>query len=184
MAASSSSTAAWEQPGGAPWEAPDYGEASSDEEEDPNKNPRAAANMFLDMVVELYLESKLSAKQLCEMCWWASRAGMAGELVQEYALRPGQKGTGNYQRHLDNALGLNREEREFHILACPGHPRSEAFGRRQMKLPFRPPHELFEDMLAEEPGTLLQLQEQVEAGQQPPAYHDHPVVRGAAEGEA
>eukprot|EP00969_Alexandrium_andersonii_P173313 7661245-Alexandrium_andersonii.AAC.1 len=55
-----------------PWEAEGYG--SSDEES--MRPEEVAAHHFLDILMELYLQSKVSARNMCEMCFWAEKAGM------------------------------------------------------------------------------------------------------------
>eukprot|EP00969_Alexandrium_andersonii_P244702 10812729-Alexandrium_andersonii.AAC.1 len=80
------------------WEDPGYSDSSF--EQDPERHPEAAALQFLDELVGLYLESRVSARHFCELCYWAKKAGMAGSPVGECAVRPGQSG-GKYQRHLD-----------------------------------------------------------------------------------
>eukprot|EP00969_Alexandrium_andersonii_P313222 13838924-Alexandrium_andersonii.AAC.1 len=135
---------------------------------------------MVDIIVSLYLESKASAKQLCELCFWAAKAGAAGALVQDYALKPGQS-SGNYQRHVDLVMGWNRDLRDYYTVTCPGRPRSEAFGRHSMQVPFLPPHELLDAELEEDPSLLDRLEDCLET--LPPVYHDNPVVRSAAPDE-
>eukprot|EP00969_Alexandrium_andersonii_P208806 9222059-Alexandrium_andersonii.AAC.1 len=158
------------------WEDVGYSDSSMDE--DPERNPEAAATLFLDELVGLYLESRISAQHLCTLCWWARKAGMVGSLVEEYAVRPGQSG-GNYQRHLDRVMGFDAVQNQMYPVACPVHPRGQAFGRKVEDIPFRPPHELLHDELVEDGSVLLKLQEQIDSGALPPANDAHPVVREA-----
>eukprot|EP00969_Alexandrium_andersonii_P147349 6515720-Alexandrium_andersonii.AAC.1 len=74
-----------------PWERADYGPVDDDDEVDmnPEKNPVAAGAKLADMLLEMYLASKISAQALCELCWYASKAGVRGS-VELYASKPGQ----------------------------------------------------------------------------------------------
>eukprot|EP00969_Alexandrium_andersonii_P136116 6022185-Alexandrium_andersonii.AAC.1 len=98
------------------WEDVGYSDSSADQ--DPERHPEAAATQFLDELVGLYLESRLSARNFCVLCWWAHKAGMAGSLVGEYAMRPGQS-SGNYQRHLDRTMGFDAVQNQMFPLSCP-----------------------------------------------------------------
>eukprot|EP00969_Alexandrium_andersonii_P177860 7864217-Alexandrium_andersonii.AAC.1 len=97
MASSSSSAAPWEDRAH-PWEDPDYN-ADPDSDIEPLDEKELATQAFLDDVIDLYLQSKISAKNVCELCWHANKGGVGG-MVAEYAAKPGQS-SGNYQRHLD-----------------------------------------------------------------------------------
>eukprot|EP00969_Alexandrium_andersonii_P152358 6737900-Alexandrium_andersonii.AAC.1 len=99
-----SASAAWEAPPDAPvWEQEDYvgDDDASDAPPDPNVDPDAASTEFLDVLIGLYLESKVSARHVCTLFWWAKKAGAKGQLLGEYALRPDQTGSGNWQRHVE-----------------------------------------------------------------------------------
>eukprot|EP00969_Alexandrium_andersonii_P289345 12789634-Alexandrium_andersonii.AAC.1 len=155
-------------PSAHPWERDDYGD-TSEEELDPKEE---AARELVNILAELYLESKIGARHLCEACYWAARAGVSGGMVEDYAVKPGQS-SGNYQRHVSKAMGFDREERGHYIVATPGCPRGEAFGRHQLELPFRPPHELLQAELEADDSSFWRLQESLHAGRQPPAYLEH-----------
>ena len=92
---------------------------SSGPEDDPEHNPIPASREFLAELVDLYLVSSISAKTLCVLCYWAQKAGMQGDLVEEYAMKPGCS-TGNYQKHLDKKMGFNTAKSKFHSLKIPG----------------------------------------------------------------
>eukprot|EP00969_Alexandrium_andersonii_P236515 10441333-Alexandrium_andersonii.AAC.1 len=85
---------------------------------------------FMNVLLGLYLGSKISAKNMCELCHYAAKAGIAGD-VARYGFKPNVANTGNYQRHLDRVLGFDQAER-FYQMEVPGHPRDEAFGRHTM----------------------------------------------------
>eukprot|EP00969_Alexandrium_andersonii_P206670 9130529-Alexandrium_andersonii.AAC.1 len=149
MAASSS--ASWEGGVGHTWEQPGYGDSDSDDDPDPMRDPVAAADEFMRILLDLFFESRVSARHVCEMCFWAEKAGMAGA-VRDYAQKPGSSNSGNYQRHLDRVLGFDEERRDAYQLSCPGHPRGQAMGRQSMSIPMRPPHELLQAELEQDPS--------------------------------
>lgn len=162
----------------APWDDPDYNpEPDSDADPDPHNDPEAAANEFVDMLVELYLSSKLSARTLSVLCYWAQKAGMPG-LVSQYAMRPDIPHSGNYQKHLDRALGFDVEKTKLYTVAAPGYPRGE-LGRGTIDLPMRPPHELIEEEFERDPALPVKLQEMCDGGGLPPAYWEHPLLKAS-----
>ena len=89
------------------WEAAGYDAASDSDAIDnmTNTEPQVAAARFLDALVELHLTSAMSAQPFAVLCFWAARSGMPG-LVKDYGMKPGCRG-GNYQRHLDKAMGFD-----------------------------------------------------------------------------
>eukprot|EP00969_Alexandrium_andersonii_P353329 15439630-Alexandrium_andersonii.AAC.1 len=111
MAASSSASAPSHS-----WEAPGYDAGTDSEEEwpDPMKDPEAAAGEFIKHLEGLYLASKISARDFCELCFWAEKAGVRGP-VPQYSFKPGSQNTGNYQRHLDLAMGFTKEMKEAYV---------------------------------------------------------------------
>lgn len=80
---------AWEQPGY------ERDSDSPESEADPMTDPTVAAHEFVSVLMELYLTSVISAKTLCVLCFWCSRAGLRGE-VEQLAHKPGVS-TGSYQ---------------------------------------------------------------------------------------
>ena len=76
-------------------------------------------------------------------------------MVTEYGLKR-RANAGNYQRHLGATMGFRTASTEFYHVKTPGYPREENFGRREMDLPFRPPHEVLEKELQEDPIDFAQ----------------------------
>lgn len=119
-----------------PWERPGYNDESSEDEAGPESEREAAAVKFLDILIDLYLSSVISAKTFATVCYYAALAGMPGD-VSRYSYKPGAS-SGNYQKHLDKAMGFDKSKAKFYELQIPGYPRSEA-GRAIMAMPMRPP---------------------------------------------
>eukprot|EP00969_Alexandrium_andersonii_P227301 10038727-Alexandrium_andersonii.AAC.1 len=77
MAGSSSGSYSWEQP----WEAPPrWMDSDSDEEDAMNVELQGeeAGQELVEFLLSLYFAGKMSAKTVCVMCWWSSRAGALG----------------------------------------------------------------------------------------------------------
>ena len=103
------------------WEQAGYSDSNSEvegEPPDPYTNAEAAAEQFLDDLVSLYLESTLSARVFCELCFWAAKSGMKGTKVSQYGMRPGQA-SGNYQKHLDHLFGMGEARARLYWTEVP-----------------------------------------------------------------
>eukprot|EP00969_Alexandrium_andersonii_P035897 1572516-Alexandrium_andersonii.AAC.1 len=171
----------WEQPGyGHVWEQPGYGEDADSDTPTAQELAEQSAMRFLDGLLDLYLESKIAAKDVCVLSWHAARGGMVGP-VRDFGMAPNSKSTGNYQRHLDKLLGFGRADCDFFEVECPGYAKRNE--RKPMQIPVNLPHEVLEQDLREDASLLLRLQEAQEDGSLPPCYYTHPVVKGAAPGE-
>ena len=132
--------------------------------------------MFLDLLVDQYLASVISAATLCSVCYFAGLAGMPGE-VAKYGVKPGQA-TGNYQKHLDSVMGFDFLKKHCYIVVAPGYPRGLAT-RHKMDIPTRPAHELLAEEIAGDSSILFRAREQVEKKELPNCYYNHPVVQSS-----
>eukprot|EP00969_Alexandrium_andersonii_P333410 14734880-Alexandrium_andersonii.AAC.1 len=65
--------------------------------------------------------SQVSAQDFAVLCFWASKAGMAGE-ASTYAMPPGRS-SGNYARHLNSLLGFDRFKKDGYLVKTVGQPR-------------------------------------------------------------
>ena len=132
---------------------------------------------FLDELLGLYYESKLSAKAFCTLCFWANKAKMIGDAVARYAYKP-DSSSGNYQKHLDIELHLAEKKKELLRLTVPGVALNEPNGT-SMQLICLPPHEIMEAEVADsnaEMSMRLRIADMISSGELPPAYESHPVV--------
>ena len=181
----------WEDPDPAapaakthPWELPtgDAEEAcidsdSEDESPMPMDSQAAASKKLLEILRGLYLESVISAKVFCNMCFFAERAGVRNDEISEYAVKPGL-GSGNYQKHLNRAFGFDDLLQRFYELPVAGVSK-DAIGRADKTLTLAPPHEILNTEIAAEAGIGFKLHEAIATNQLPPAYTEHPVVQGS-----
>jgi len=173
------------EPVGHPWEQEGYsdeeGAASDDSEnDDPETNQDAAGRAFVDILVDLYLASTISARTFCVLCFYAAKAGMKG-LVEVYGAKPNMS-TGNYQKHLNRHLLLQDQAESNYDMVVPGQKRDEP-GRASVKLSLRSPVEVMdEDIKAN--ASLSQLLDEAKVAQQlPAAYYTNPVVMENAEAD-
>jgi len=68
----------------------------------------AAAKEMLERLLLLYMASTISAKALCEICYFAGLAGIGGGIAK-YGMRPGAS-SGHYQRHLNSVLPFKKTD--------------------------------------------------------------------------
>ena len=95
------------------WDDPEYddivgeeGEEGEDAFEDlRNPSVTTARREFAEMLVQMRMSSRLTAKEVCVLVFWAKRS--TGEVpAAELAKHPFLKPTGHYQEHFDEALGF------------------------------------------------------------------------------
>ena len=145
------------------WEQEGYGDPgnSDDAESDFELPPETVASIeFLDHLVDLYLTSTISAKSLCSLCWWASKAGMNHEDIDRLAHKPTDTG-GKFQRHVNKAPGFDAMLDRFHKLSVHTYPRPSV-GCDITDIPLRPPHELLQEELLDDNTILFKTQEAVD----------------------
>ena len=157
------------------WEADAYGPSDSDD--DQASEAERAADQFLEEMVSLYLESVLSARMFCILCYHAAKAGMAGSRVEEYGMKPGAH-SGNYQKHLDAKLGLGEEKARLYWLKVPCSKKGSV-EKSTMRMALKPVHELVESSVEANPALPDLLAEAKAKGSLPPCYDHHPVVRSS-----
>lgn len=160
------------------WEAPTSGSESDTVDDDPSSSTAAAADAFVEELLDHYMMSVISAKTFCVLCHWAAKAGMLGQ-VASYALPPG-KDTGKYQEYLNRQLGFSRNRMAEYRLPVVGR-RICDIDRTQFDLAVRPGHELLHEELEDDPSVLLRLREANEDGDLPRCYYEHPVVRNTSD---
>ena len=160
--------------------APDLGYGSEtdsdDEDPDPLTDTDAAAEMFLDTLLGLYVQSFISAQTFCVICFWAGLSGVQNRKVRAYGRPPGAD-SGNYQKRLDRRLGYSKLKKECYELNVVGQ-RKHDVGRTGFRLPVKQLHEEA-DRISKKDGTLAtRLQEALDDKSLPPTYYNNPIVIG------
>ena len=112
---------AWEQPEEAArvrsawenWEGnrdserePDEWSEDSDNDWYEGLSPQDAGKTFVELLSNLYLEGKISAKSLCVLCWYAEQAGI--QAAKDLSYKPSTKSVGHFSRHVDFVLGMSK----------------------------------------------------------------------------
>ena len=144
----------------------------------------AAQTSMADRLILLKMTGKLSAKDVCELCYWAKEAGLPAGPVTALASTPGTDQTGHYNRHFNTCLGIGKQLEGGYNLTLPVAA-LETGEQDSRALPCLPAHELLQAEMDETP-ELLELLETAKksGGSWSRQYTAHPVVQGAPEGEA
>lgn len=152
------------------------GGTTSDEDErlDPGTTP---GTEFVNFVNELYLLRKLSARDMCLLCHYASSAGIRE--ATPHARRPGLP-SGHYQRALSSSLPYLRERDRLYEIDVPSYS-SDAMSRATVCLTMIPPHEALADCIGGDGTSLEELRSAISGRELPECYYEHPVVQGSAD---
>jgi hypothetical protein len=135
-----------------------------------------AGEQLADLLLQLHIEGRLSAKDTCCISYWATKAGAQGP-VKTFAYKPTAP-TGHFQRHLDRVGGLRGSFEKFVSLSVPGHTRANA-DRVTQEVKAMPPHECLHREFVEDPTILGQIRPR----EWPLSFHQHPVIRSAQPGQ-
>ena len=139
-------------------------------------------SLLVRYLLDLLFMSKLSAKDFCQIMWFAWKAGVGD--CKTFCLRPGLP-TGHYMRHVKEIMGWNDKER-FYRMKIPGSTKHD-LERTCLDVMTMPGHELMamdlhmQGNLEKDARALQDLR--ADPNGLPPCYWEHPVVRDAAEDE-
>jgi hypothetical protein len=153
-----------------------WGNAFSDDENGP-ADPRAIAALeFLDILGAMFMESKISAQSYCLLCFYASKAGVGGD-VNKHGMGPGRP-SGHYSRHLKTVFGFGAFSPLHYTMDVPGHAKHD-LSRTSHALQVVPPHELVAADIIAKPELIGKLQTAFDNHDLPPTYYDNPVVQAS-----
>ena len=147
------------------WEADSDGEIACGEKD--------AQDNFVMALLELKNKGRVSARDVCVLCYWAGKGGL-GEEVQRMGMSPASQ-SGHFQRHLDTVLSSEAATEEYYELPLPGHS-NWSLNRVTRNVVTKPAHEQLHAELATKPNLERELQARVRSKQMPPSYDNHPVV--------
>ena len=133
---------------------------------------------FADYLIERWKRGIISARDLCVIFWWASKAGAGGSLITKLAKSPSSQ-SGKFAPHVRQVLGMNTLEKDHMILHLPGHDR-RAVDRALLPTAVVPPHEAIHTMLSERPELKEELADAVKHRSLPPMYFEHPVAKASS----
>ena len=92
---------------------------------DSESNPAESAECFIQLMLDQYMSSSLSAETVCTLAYWAMKAGMKG-YVERVARKPGMS-SGNYSKALKQVLGFN--DKKTYKLEVPGTTKHDPCGQ-------------------------------------------------------
>lgn len=161
-----------------PWEVDDdgpgwAGDGGSDSDLGEDVYNEEAGRFLTAFLLSQHFAGKLSAKSLCIIAWWASRAGAKGS-VADFALNPKSTG-GHFQRKVDTVCGVSLKKHKFYEVSVPSHSRAD-YSRTSLPHPMRLPHEVVEELAQKTPDLAEKLRQARRSGSLPPAYETHSVV--------
>ena len=125
--------------------------------------------------MDLKARGRITAKDTCIICFWATMAGAISEddNVSKLGKAPGDTSTGHCNRHYDAAVGVYTKDPLVSSISCPMYVKREA-KRMVCPLAVMTPQALLEKEVSETDGFTDQLQEV--SAKLPPCYRIHPVV--------
>ena len=137
--------------------------------------PQASGDELAQQLLSLLNRGMLSAKHVCILSFFASKAGAQG-FVCNLAKKPDSP-SGHFQRHLDKELGWKDEVKDLYCLEAPGHNRYDK-DRVVHKLDSIPVHELIAEEVSENPSLIDKLTNLVTKREWTIDYYENPIVTG------
>lgn len=144
------------------------GEEGYDPEDDVEPTP---GEEFMMALTDLLLFGKISNKDVCTLCYWAHKAGIAE--AEGLALRPGSR-SGHFGRKVRSVLG-HCNPTQLYTFEVPGHKKHDLDRTTCASTAF-PLHEQLAKSIADGVGAITRLAEKARAGDLPKVYTEHPIV--------
>lgn len=95
---------------------------SQDSDDDGMTDQQRAAFEFMELLLQLYFSGVLTATNVCMLCYFAAKGGLANEPAAQYGLPPG-RASGKYKDHLDERLEFKTKRRHMYHFEVPGRQR-------------------------------------------------------------
>ena len=152
----------------------DLGEPSEPEQE--VYSQEKAREVLYELLVDMKLRSKLTAKDSCILAYWAVLSGAEGDSLKRLAKAPGDSATGHYSAKFDSCTGLNIQDPDFAFVNVPVYNHGEAT-RTVRPIAAYPPQLTIEKEIASIAGFQKELESYVQ--DLPPVYFTHSVTRAA-----
>lgn len=145
---------------------------ASDSESDDEVAPLSPGAELVAYMTELYMQRKITAKDMCLLSYWAGQAGVAE--VQPHAFRPNAP-SGHYQRHLNSSLEFLRDQSALYSMSMPSYQHS-VVDRGEHMLHVIPPHEAVASSMTDA-SARVQFSGLLNDNAMPTAYTSHPLVQ-------
>ena len=167
----------WEMPTEHSWEEggdfeEHWGEGLEDDAREPSSTKEAGDELASYLVAE-YVEGKLSAKAVCCIAYWASKAGAQGA-VSDLSLKPNSP-SGHFARHLRKLLRVSEQAKRLYEVKCPGHCK-HSMSRSTITLLANPPHEALHKEVAARPQIHDEHKSMIDKNEYAQLYYQHPVA--------
>jgi hypothetical protein len=149
-----------------------WADSDSGSDEEPPDGPEAGDLLYEYLVSSLQQGCQLSAKMVCTIAYWSSRAGAEGR-IGTLAMNP-TSSSGNFSKHLDRCTKIQGDQGILYDLEMAG---STPFSgdHSVVHIPVAVGHELLHDEFINT-DVSAKLQSMKEQGNLPALYWDHPVV--------
>ena len=140
---------------------------------DDEPTQQEAQEILYELLVDLKVRSKLSAKDVCILSYWIVLSGGGGDSLQKLAKAPGDVHTGHYSSKFDTATGVSLAHPNFAFVDMPIFNQGE--GLRVIKqIQCLPPQLTLQDEISEVDNFDEMLNEYV--ADLPPVYSNHAIV--------
>ena len=146
-----------------------------------NPGAEVALEEAANMLIDLKLQAGISARQVCTLCWWLSKAGLGGKIA-DLSVHP-DRASGQYSKHFDYVVGVRAVDvrEDFVIVKMPMHERSMA-KRSVREVAVFTPLEAIAEEIAATPDMHAKLDASIANGELPASYFNHIVKRSAPNG--
>ena len=140
-----------------------------------------ASREVANMLIDLRLQSHLSARQVCTLAWWLAKAGLQG-VVADLAVHP-DRSSGQYSKHFDLIAGTRAVDiaEDFYVADVAIHSRTQA-KRIIQPMPVFTPLDALAEEIKSTPDMQAKLEACIEANALPQRYFDHIVKQRAPPG--
>ena len=179
--------------GNRPWERRSFAwegtatDSDTDDEDDSSVPvdqlpPEVAGEELANYIIDLKNRGVLNATQGCILCFWATQAKAAGELIKKLAKQPQPQDsnvqTGAYSRHWDTVLREKpADARDWYELETPMYLRAGG-GRSVIKMATLPVHEVLNEEIQGDKSLPARLEEAKRNGMLPKSYFDKAEAMG------
>ena len=146
--------------------------ASDAEDAEAGVNAEEAGAALVDFLMNLMWYNSLSAKSVCVLAYWITRAGACGA-ISTLAYPPG-RASGKYQRHLDRLSGFKNADNTYHV-DVPQHVKCDE-SRAVRPICTYPMEEALSQEISKNPALNTSMRTAIANNEMSPAYYEHPVV--------
>ena len=128
------------------------------------------------MMMSLKIRGKISARDVCVLCFYARLAGITGPAV-DMSFRPNAP-SGHFQRHLDVVTELNSKLEDGYALPVPSYDKY-ILSRVELDIASLPMHECLNNEVLADPQISRDVASSLSGKDWSGQYRNHPVVQNA-----